>query len=309
MYWASGLLTLLSSLLNGVLRIITNKPYTPEYFLHLVEHYKITHILCTGTQMAELILNIEDQTIRKSLKSIDTLMCGGSKVPEIVQDKLVEILSDNRQRPGFSVIYGMSELCGMLSLNSGPPYHFSRLTEGKLAPNEKVRIVDKQGNYLGPNEHGELLVNSPYKFVGYYKNPEATAKALNNGWIYSGDIGYFDDNGFLHVCGRDKDVFKSSNFQIYPQLIEDLILKVPGVAEVCVIGIPDLIASNLTACVVVRTQDKFGTNLTAEAIDQHVKENMASVYHLKGGVFFVDSIPKTSSGKVQRQFVLDSINQ
>ncbi|TMW41839.1 hypothetical protein DOY81_013081, partial [Sarcophaga bullata] len=139
MYWASGLLTLLSSLLNGVLRIITDKPYTPEYFLHLVEYYKITHILCTGAQLADLILNIDQQTIRKSLRTIDTLMCGGSKVPEIVQDKLMEILSDNIQRPGFSVIYGMSELCGMLSLNSGPPYHFSRLTEGKLAPNEKVR--------------------------------------------------------------------------------------------------------------------------------------------------------------------------
>lgn len=309
MYWASGLLTLIASLLNGVLRIITDKPYTPEYFLYLVEHYKITHILAAGSQMAEMILNIDCQTIRKSLQTIDTLMCGGAKVPEVVQNKLLDILSDNSQRPGFSVVYGMSELCGMLSLNSGPPYHFSPLTEGKLAPNEKVRVVDKHGNYLGPNERGELLINSPYKFVGYYKNPEATAKALNNGWIYSGDIGYFDDNGFLHVCGRDKDVFKSRNFQIYPQVMEDLILKVPGVADVCVFGIPDLVASNLTACVIVRTQDKFGKNLTAETIDQYVKDNMANVYHLQGGIYFVDSIPKTSSGKIQRKLVLDLITK
>ncbi|KNC21035.1 hypothetical protein FF38_02010 [Lucilia cuprina] len=309
MYWASGVLTLLSSLFHCLTRVITNKPFTPEYFLYLVEKYKITHSLCTGSQMAELVINIEPSKIRKSLRSIDSLMCGGSKVPEIVQKKMVDILSDNPKRPGFLVAYGMSELCGWLSLSGAYPYEFGELSEGKLAPNDKVRIVDKQGNFLGPNESGEILVCSPYRFVGYFNNPEATKKALNGDWLYSGDIGYFDEQGFLHVCGRDKDVFKSFNFQIYPQLIEDYILKIPGVAEVCVVGIPDLVASNLTACVVVRKQDESGLALTAEAIDQYIKDNMANMYHLKGGVYFVDSLPKTGSDKIQRKLVLDLINK
>ncbi|XP_065368180.1 uncharacterized protein LOC135960740 [Calliphora vicina] len=309
MYWASGLITLLSSLFHCITRIITDKPFTPEYFLYLVEHYKITHTLCSGSQMAELVLNAEASAIRKSLKSIDTLMCGGSKIPEIVQNKMIDILSDNTKRPGFAVGYGMSELCGCLSLNGGHPFEFRKLTEGKLAANDKVRIVDKQGIALGPNEKGELLVSSPYKFIGYYNNPEATAKALIGNWLHSGDIGYFDDDGFLHLCGRDKDVFKSYNFQIYPQLIEENILKIRGVAEVCVVGIPDLVASNLTACAVVRMQNKYGSDLTVDTIDQYIKDNMANVYHLKGGVFFVDSLPKTGSGKVQRNRVLDLINK
>ncbi|KAM7342993.1 uncharacterized protein ACRADG_010170 [Cochliomyia hominivorax] len=304
MYWASGLLNLLSSLFHCITRVITDKPYIPDYFLYLVEHYKITHLMTGGSQMVELILNVEESKIRKSLKLVNTLLCGGAKVPEIVQNKMVSILSDNNNRPGFCVAYGMSELSGWLALSGGPPYERRPLTEGKLAPNDKVRIIDNQGRFLGPNEKGEILVSSPYRFIGYYKNPEATAKALSDTWLHSGDIGYFDEDGFLTVCGREKDVFKSFNFQIYPQAIEEYVLKIPGVAECCVVGIPDLVASHLIACVVVRKQDKLGLELTADAIDQYIKDNMANIYHLKGGVHFVDSIPKTGSGKIQRKQTL-----
>lgn len=236
-------------------------------------------------------------------------MCCGSKIPLLVQEKIMKFLCDNTNRPGFSIVYGMTEISGMLSVNGGHPCEFQELSEGKLVRNKKVRILDKHGNHLGPNEHGEILVYSPYKWLGYYDNPEATKNAVIDNWLYTGDIGFFDDLGFLHVCGRDKDVFKSSNFQIYPQIIEDIIMRIDGVAEVCVFGVPDFVASNLTAAAIVRTQDKNGMALSAESVDQSVKKSMASVYHLKGGVYFVDYMPKTSSGKVQRSKVMELVNK
>lgn len=309
MYWASGVLNLLCSFLHCITRVITDKPFTAEYFLYLVEHYKITHMMTTASQLGEVILNAKEYRIRNCLKSIDTLMCGGAKVPEIIQNKMSEILADNAKRPGLCIAYGMSEICGWLTLNGGYPYEHGHLTEGKLAPNEKVRIVDKEGKVLGPNKEGEIQVSSPYRFIGYYKKPEDTKKAVTGDWMHSGDIGFFDEFGFLHVCGREKDVFKSYNFQIYPQLIEEYALKIPGVAEACVVGIPDLLATHLTACVVVRTQDRKGLELTTEVIDQYIKENMADIYHLKGGVYFVDSLPKTGSGKIPRKDVLKLIQK
>lgn len=309
MYWASGLWNLTAALRKNCLRIVTDIPYTPDYYLGLVERYKITHMIANGSQMAELSMYENIEKIQKSLASIDTLVVGGSKIPMIVQQKITEILSVNDQRPGFSLAYGMSELSGMLSFNGGYICEYKFGSEGKLTANKRVRIINKNGKFLGPNEHGEIIISTPYKWYGYHRNEEASKKAYKDNWLYTGDIGFFDNEGFLHVCARDNDVFKSRNFQIYPQLIEDIVLQLPGVFEACVFGIPDLVASNLSACVVVRKENNVGRNLTANAVTAYVASKMGSMYHLTGGVYFLDAIPKTGSGKMQRAKVLKIVEQ
>ncbi|XP_005183357.1 uncharacterized protein LOC101887963 [Musca domestica] len=307
LYWISGAFALISSLTTACLRVVTSQAYSPEYFLDLVRRYKITHFLGGGNFMAELIMYAKEEVIQKSLESIDTMLIGGAKVLQAVQEKMNSILACNSQRPGFCVAYGMSELSGMLSISGGHVMERLEGSEGKLVANKQVRIIDKLGRNLGPNEHGEICILTPYTWSGYYQNPEATSKALRSNWLHTGDIGYFNDEGFLHVCARDNDVFKSRNFQIYPQLIEEVICRIPGIAECCVFGIPDFVASHLTACAVVRTQNADGLKLTTKEIDQHVKANMGSMYHLSGGVYFVEAIPKTGSGKAQRRKVLDLV--
>ncbi|XP_075166530.1 putative 4-coumarate--CoA ligase 3 [Haematobia irritans] len=307
MYWASGLWTLVASLTTGCLRIVTNHPFTCDYFLELVRRHKITHFLTATFQMAQLYKYENINKIQTSLESIDTLLSGGSKVLVDIQKKLNEILSCNPKRLGFTVCYSMSELSSMLSYNGG--YLIERLegSEGKLASNKMVRIIDENGDPLGPNEHGEICISTPYKWSGYLKNEEATHKAMRNNWLYTGDIGYFDTEGFLHVCARDNDVFRSRGFQIYPQFIEEIVCRLPGVEESCVVGIPDFLDSNLTACAVVRSRNESGANLIADDIAEHVKTHMGSMYHLNGGVYFLEAMPKTTSGKVQRRNVLDQI--
>ncbi|XP_061386669.1 uncharacterized protein LOC133321600 [Musca vetustissima] len=307
LYWISGAFSLISSLITAAMRIVTTQPYSPQYFLDLVRRYRISHFLGGGNFMAELIMHTNEREIQKSLESIDTLLIGGAKVLQAVQEKMNSILACNAHRPGFCVAYGMSELSGMLSINGGYVMQRREGSEGKLVANKHVRIIDKKGMNLGPNEHGEICILTPYTWFGYVDNPEATRKALPDNWLHTGDIGYFDDDGYLHVCARDNDVFKSRNFQIYPQLIEEVVCRIAGVAECCVFGIPDFVASHLTACVVVRLKNADGLKLTTKEIDQHVKAHMGSMYHLSGGVYFIDAIPKTGSGKAQRRKVLELV--
>ncbi|XP_061386672.1 gramicidin S synthase 2-like [Musca vetustissima] len=300
MYWASGVMNLLQGLLYSALRIVPDRPYTPEYFLDVVKRYKVTHVFSTGAQIADLVLNGDKNVARAALESIDTLMCGGAKIPQAIQEQIIEIFGDNTKRPGFVIGYGLSEIMGGVSINGGYPFQFKAQTEGKLWPNREVCIVGEKGQRMGPNETGEVYVYSPYIWLGYYNNPEATAQAKQGKWIKTGDLGFFDNEGFLHLIGRAKEMFKWKNFQICPQPIEEVLQRIPGVAEVCVFPIPDLVAENLAACAIVKSKDAVGKQLTARMVNECIEQQMDSYYHLRGGVYFVDSLPRTDTGKVQR---------
>ncbi|XP_059225812.1 uncharacterized protein LOC106080676 [Stomoxys calcitrans] len=308
MYWASGILSLIASLLHSSLRIIPHKPYSPEYCLHLLKHYKVTHFFTTASQASEVVLNYSKQEIRESYKSIDTLLIGGSKVPHLLQETLLDILADNKHGPGLCIVYGMTEICGAIVASGGYPFEFKLSSEGKIFPNRKICIVDEHNERLGPNEPGEILIYTPYTWLGYYNDPETTAKAMHEKWIRSGDVGYFDDEGFLHVVSRTKEMFKWNNFQICPQPIEDVLLRLPGVAEVCVFPIPDLIAENLAACAIVRAKNEEGIKRTEDCVGKFLDKHLDKMYHMRGGVYFVDAIPKTTSDKILRQQVPAIVN-
>ncbi|XP_037945962.1 4-coumarate--CoA ligase-like 7 [Teleopsis dalmanni] len=305
LYWASGLWTFTAAILNGAKRIITNKPFTPEYFLRLIDTYRITHIISGPEYIAQVLQNATAETSAR-LSSIQYLLCGGSKVPQVISEKFNALLG-TQPKPGLVVAYGMSELSTMLSQNDGGPGKRREGTEGKLTPNMQVCITTKNGEKLGINMPGIINIRTPYAWLGYYRNKEVTEKSLSNGWLITSDIGYFDEDGFLHVCSRDNDVFKSRNFQIYPQQIEEVIMQVPGVLEVCVFGIPDLVTTNFIACAVVRTNNIEGERLTVAKVEEYVAENMAAIYQIKGGVFFLNELPKTGSGKVLRRKVYDLV--
>ncbi|XP_061386670.1 long-chain-fatty-acid--CoA ligase-like [Musca vetustissima] len=307
MYWISGILMMLSSLTSGCLRVITSRSFTTDYFLGLIERHKITHFFASGTYMAELCMYKDIEHIQRALASIDTLLVAGSKIPLAVQEKMNGILACNTRRPGFNVVYGMTELSGILSSNLYYVADGLEGTEGKLLPNTRVQICDKKGQRLGAMEHGEICIWTPYPWKGYFKNPEATKKALKHDWLQTGDIGFFDTEGFLHVCSRDNDVFKSNNFQIYPPMIEDVIYRLPGIAETCIVGIPDLVAANLIGCAVVRNKTVEGLKLSTRDVVEHVKAHMGSMYHITDGVYFIESLPKTGSGKIKRSKVLELI--
>lgn len=172
---------------------------------------------------------------------------------------------------------------------------------GKLSNDITVKILDDEGNHLAVNEVGELLIQTQFEFLGYYNNPEATLEALDSdNWIHSGDLGKIDEEGYLYIVDRKKDIIKYSNYQINPSEIEEVLERIDGVGTVCVVGIPDLVATDLPAAVIIR---KIGSNLTESDVLNEVAKTLPDYKQLRGGVYFVDELPMTPSGKVKKRLV------
>nr|XP_016992918.2 4-coumarate--CoA ligase 3 [Drosophila takahashii] len=302
LYWISCIFTLLASLVNGCRRIITNRPFSVEYFADLVERHQVTFVLTVPHQMALLAKNPRRQELAARMQSVQSFVCSGSKVPLTIWRQLYELLGADR----FAVLYGLTEIGG-ISKNVGGPLG----SEGKLLRNVQVRLVDAHGQSLGTNQTGEILVRLNLRWGGYYHNPQDTQVTVtpDGKWLLTGDHGYFDDEGCLHYQTRDTDVFKYNHFPIYPKQIEDVILNLPGVHEVAVFAIPDEVSTNLTACAVVRDQDELGGQLTEQDVKDIVEQHLSEAFHIRGGVFFVDNLPKTQNNKVQRRRIWPELQE
>lgn len=296
LYWLSGLFTLYLGLLNGGCRIITNKPFSSDYMIDLIEKFKVSFMIGPPSQMALLAQN--DRADKADFSSMKNYFVGGSPVPFPIIEKSRKLMPNCCIKVG----YGLTEIGGACSY--GVPV--SPNANGRVKENTKVKIVDDNGNKLGIGETGEILVQAAFKCNGYYGNKEATLESMDSDWFKSGDLGFFDKDGALFVVDRKKEILKFKNFHFFPTEIEMVIQELPDVVEVCVCGLPDLVMTDLPAAVVVK---KSGSSLSEKEVIDHVAAKMAHFKQLRGGVYFVDEIPKTASGKNVRKKVKDLVIQ
>ncbi len=190
--------------------------------------------------------------------------------------------------------YGMTECCGVMSLN---PIGENRLgSVGIPVPGLDVRIVDDENVEQPIGSPGELLFKGPTIMKGYFGRPEATAEALRDGWLYSGDIAVMDEDGFIEIVDRKKDMILVSGFNVSPNEIEDVITTLDGVVEVGVVGIPDEKSSEVPMAFIV-TSDAA---ITEEDVIAHCREGLTN-YKVPKRIEFVDDIPKSPVGKVLRR--------
>lgn len=293
LYWLTGLATLIHGTIQGVTRIISNRAYTPDDFFAIVERYKVNIILSPPSQIAMSLAS--EKLLKSDLSSIELYIAGGSAVPYVLIEKFKKFAFNAR----FVTGYGMSEVCCFTSYSEAQ----SNNSVGQLASNIEVKIINDDGQHMVVNEVGEICIRTLYPWSGYVNNPEATKAIYNeNRWIHSGDIGYFDNIGNLYIADRKKDILKYNNFHFYPTEIEKSILEIPDVVEVCVVGIPDLVATHLPAAAVVKHAN---SPLTEEQIYQHVAKRRQHFEHLRGGIYFFDNLPRTASGKTLRRKVTD----
>lgn len=289
LYWISGLTMLIIGILSSATRLITTETFSGELMLRMIEKYKVTFVLSAPHQLLLALKSPEINT--RDLSSVRNWVCGGTRVPPDACIKVSEYIPNVFVNAG----YGMTEIGGYLTLNR--PF-IPRDTVGGVRSNSQIKIVDESGNRLGVGESGEICVNMDIKFKGYYGNKEATDALYDSeGFIQSGDIGHFDADGLLYVTDRKKDFLKYCNYMISPSEIEDFLIKCPDVASVCVVGITDRITGDLPAAVIVR---KKGSTITEQEIGDMVEKEFADSRKLRGGVYFVDSLPLTASGKKQR---------
>jgi long-chain acyl-CoA synthetase len=165
----------------------------------------------------------------------------------------------------------------------------------------RIVALDDRTRELPPGETGELALLTPAAFKGYWNNPEETANTLIDGWVYTGDVCRFDDDGFLHMLGRKKEMIKVSGFSVYPEEVELYLNKYPGVAQSAVIGVADDIKGEVVKAFIVM---KPGQTAQAEDIIAWAKANM-SAYKAPVYIEFRDSLPTLSTGKLLRRALKD----
>lgn len=284
--WVSGLFTLIVGTICGAQRIQSTDEPTLELELRLIEKYKVTYVENVPYDLMELL---EGELLPKyDLSSLKHMVVIGYKAPLSPLKEFNDKLSNGTVHN----LYGMSEL-GDVSIDF--PVFSGKDSVGRLVNGVTVKVIDEKGNRCGLNKNGEICVKPRFKFLGYYKNPTLTAEMIDSdGFFKTGDIGHFDGDGYLYIVDRKKNVINCRNDWVYPTEIEEVLLKSPDIKCVCVVGVPCDPIFELPAAVVERAN---GSTITEDEICKMVKDALLDDCQLLGGVYFVDSIPTSSTGK------------
>lgn len=281
--------------LIGATRIITTEAFSPELQIRLIEQYQVTHILTSPHQTVLMMKSNRFNTA--DFSSLKYYLMGGSRILCHIKEQM------NRCLPNGSVhcAYGMTETAGEISIDD--PIVHDKDTVGRLKGGYCVKIIDEHGNRCGVNEDGEICIKTSYKFLGYYGNPQATAEVIDGeGFILTGDIGHFYEDGNLYVSGRRKEFLNYCSLPIAPSEIDGYLTESSDIQTACVVGIPDPMG-HLPAAVVVRND---GSTICEKNVSDMVAVHFADHYQLRGGVYFVDSLPTTPSGKLLRRKVTET---
>ncbi|VDO97383.1 unnamed protein product [Soboliphyme baturini] len=198
--------------------------------------------------------------------------------------------------------YGLTETAAATNMTPALPITDAKFNScGILTPFFECKIIDlKTGEELKHNEQGELCFKGPLCTLGYYKNAKATAELYDkDGWLHTGDIGYYDEDEFFYIVDRLKELIKVKGFQVTPSELEEVLLTHPNIEEVTVIGIPDSEKGERPFAYVIAK-----SSLTAEEVAEYLSKSVAPIKRISPkDVAFVESLPKTSLGKPQRRML------
>ncbi|MGE0040577.1 MAG: AMP-binding protein [Vicinamibacterales bacterium] len=190
--------------------------------------------------------------------------------------------------------YGLTETSPVATLN--PFDRPKRDSIGVPVPGTDVRLIDAVGEAVPIGQPGELLIKGPQVMAGYWQRPDETARVLKDGWLHTGDIAVMDEDGYLKIVDRKKDMILVSGFNVYPNEVEAAIAEHPGIAEVAVVGIPDEQSGEAVYAYVVRKD----ASITEEVIRQHCRKTLTG-YKVPRHVIFRDELPKSPVGKILRK--------
>jgi long-chain acyl-CoA synthetase len=239
--------------------------------------------------MLQLLLGqpLEDH----DLSSLRYVSCGGAPLAPEVEAEF------RRRVPNVSIRqgYGLTETAALIATN--PVDRGKPGSVGIPVPGCQVEVRDEDGRVLGPGEPGEICARSPGVMQGYWRSPDVTAEALRDGWLYTGDIGYVDDEGYLFIVDRKKDLIIRGGFNVYPREVEEVLYAHPAIAEAAVIGVEHPTHGEEVKAVVVL---RAGLSATPEEIVGYCRAHLAA-YKYPRVVEFREELPKTATGKILKR--------
>lgn len=278
----------LTHLYLGASIIILDSIFLPKQFFQIVEKERITNF--TGVPSMLLMILYYKYSDIYDYSSLRFICFGGGKMPI---DKLRHLISKYRSI-GFVQTYGQTE-CSPRVTALLPKYSLCKIgSVGTPIPGVEIKIVNEDENELSKNQIGEIVVHGENTMKGYFKQPQITSETIKNGWLYTGDLGYIDDDGFLYVTGRKKNIIISGGINIYPEEIEQVLLGYPTVEDVCVVGEEHKLLGEVPIAKVILKSPTLVLNLKAYCIEKLAKYKVPIRFEI------VESLPKTYNGKIKR---------
>ena len=279
---------LMPSMFLGATYVLLSE-FEPVSFIETVEREKVTHIMVVPAQIIAMLNAPNFSTT--ALQSLEMILSLGAPLLKQHKDEL------NRRLPGrFYELYGLTE--GFVTILDKEDYEAKPDSVGVPPPFFEMRIVDESGKAFPPGEVGEICGRGPILMPGYYKQPDLTAEAIKDGWLHSGDMGYVDDDGFLYLVDRKKDMIISGGVNVYPRDIEEIIARHPAVEDVAVFGIPhDRWGETPLAAVTLLEPG----SIRSDALKEWINKNVAAKFQRVHDVVILDEFPRNVAGKILKR--------
>jgi long-chain acyl-CoA synthetase len=273
--------------------------FKPDLALEVMERERVSLTLLIPT-MINFLINHPDAT-KRDLSALRTIAYGGAPMPAELVRGAMQILQCS-----FCQAYGLTETAPLLTLFSsqeraidGPPEMVRRLLScGREVIGVRVRVVNAEGREVQPGEVGEIIAKGPNIMVGYWNKPQETAEALRHGWLYTGDLATVDEDGYIYIVDRKKDMIITGGENVFSTEVENALYTHPAVLEAAVIGVPDATWGEAIKAVVVLKPDMTAT---AQELIEHCRARMAHFKAPRSVDFYEGALPKSGSNKILKR--------
>jgi acyl-CoA synthetase (AMP-forming)/AMP-acid ligase II len=270
---------------------VLQRQFDPDLLIDTVARERVTHLMLVPSQIVALLGNPRCSV--QTLGSLEMLMSLGAPLHLEHKQRLHQVL------PGrFYELYGLTE--GFVTILDRLDFAHKPQSVGVPPPFYDLRILNGQGQELPPGEVGEIVGRGPILMPGYYKRPDLTQQVLVDGWLHTGDLGYVDEDGFLYLVDRQKDLIISGGVNVYPRDIEEVVVQHPAVQEAAVFGVPDPKWGEASVAAVVLKQ---AGALEAEALARWINEHVSAKFQRVREVVVLPDFPRNVAGKTLKRVI------
>ncbi|MDZ7685527.1 MAG: AMP-binding protein [Gammaproteobacteria bacterium] len=296
-YHAAPLMSIVRALVSGVPVVMMDR-WDPEETLRLIDEYKVTHSHMVATMFHRMLQLPDDVRTKYDLSSLKSVNHGAAPCPVHVKQAMIEWFG-----PVINEYYAATEGGGGFTVTS-EEWLKKPGTVGKPPPEYDNKILDDEGNECAPNEVGTIYMKAIGDKFEYYKDPDKTEGSYRGDYFTLGDMGYFDEDGYLFLTGRTAEVIISGGVNIYPQEVDNEVMKHPAVHEVCTIGIPNEEWGEEVRTVVQLKDDIEASDDVANDIILFTRTRLAH-FKCPRQIDFAEDLPRLPTGKIQRRKVRD----